>query len=73
MEGKRILGHIIALNWSDNKLSIASNVSLLNFNNYAVLLAKDYKGKSFNLPKGNFFNIADNEILEITPRNIIRD
>ncbi len=72
MEGKRILGHIITLNWSDNKLSIASNVSLLNFNNYAVILAKDYKGKSFNLPKGNFFNIADNEILEIAPRDMIR-
>ncbi len=71
MEGKRRLGHIITLNWSDNKLSIASNVSLFNFNNYAVLVAKDYNGKSFDLPKGNFFNLADNKILEIAPRNII--
>ncbi len=73
MVGKRRLGHLITLGWSDNKLSITSNISLFNFNNYSVLLAKDYKGKSFNLSKGNFFNIADNEILEIAPRNIIRD
>ena len=70
MEGKRRLGHIITLDWSDSKLSITSNVSLFNFNNYSVLLAKDYKGKSFNLPKGNFFNIYGNEILEIAPRDM---
>jgi hypothetical protein len=70
MEGKRRLGHIITLDWSDSKLSITSNVSLFNFNNYSVLLAKDYKGKSFNLPKGNFFNIYGNEILEISPRDM---
>ncbi len=71
IEGKRRLGHLITLGWSDNKLSIASNVSLFNFNTYSVLLAKDYKGKSFNLHKGNIFNIADNEILELIPRNMI--
>lgn len=69
--GKRRLGHIITLGLSDNKLSITSNVSLLNFNNYGVLLAKDYKGKNFNLHKGNFFNIADKEILELVPRDKI--
>ena len=71
IEGKRRLGHIITLCWSNNKLSITSNVSLLNFNNYGVLLAKDYKGKNFNLQKGNFFNIADKEILELVPRDKI--
>ncbi len=71
IEGKRRLGHLITLDWSDNKLSIASNVSLFNFNTYSVLLAKNYKGKSFNLRKGNFFNIADNEILELVPADMI--
>ena len=71
IEGKRRLGHLITLDWSKNKLSIVSDVSLFNFNTYSVLLAKDYKGKSFNLYKGNFFNIANNEILELVPINML--
>jgi hypothetical protein len=73
VEGKRRLGHLITLDWSNNKLSIASQVSLFNWMTYLVLLAKDYKGnkgKQFNIRKGNFFNIADNEIIELVPGNI---
>ena len=71
IEGKRRLGHLITLDWSNNKLSIASQVSLFNWMTYLVLLAKDYKGKQFNIRKGNFFNIADNEIIELVPGDMI--
>jgi len=71
IEGKRRLGHLITLDWSKNKLSIVSQVSLFNWMTYSVLLAKDYQGKRFNLRKGSFFNIANNEILELAPRGMI--
>ncbi len=69
--GKRKLGHLITLDQSKNKLSIVSDVSLFNFNTYSVLLAKDNKWKSFSLRKGNFFNIANKEVLELIPRDMI--
>lgn len=65
--GKRRLGHLITLDWSNNKLSIASQVSLFNWMTYLVLLAKDYKGEPFNIRKGHFFNIADSQIIELVP------
>lgn len=67
VEGKRRLGHIITLGLSNNKQSIVSQVSLFNWMTYSVLLAKDYQGKRFDLQKGHFFNIADNEIYELVP------
>ena len=65
--GKRRVGHLITLDRSKNKLSIVSQVSLFNLMTYSVLLAKDYKGKDFIYRKGSFFNLADNEIYELTP------
>jgi hypothetical protein len=71
IEGKRRLGHLITLDWSKNKLSIVSQVSLFNWMTYSVLLAKDYQVKRFNLRRGSFFNIANNEILELVPGDMI--
>jgi hypothetical protein len=65
--GKRRVGHLITLDRSKNRQSIVSQVSLFNLMTYSVLLAKDYKRNDFSLQKGSFFNIADNEIHELTP------
>lgn len=69
VEGKRRLGHLITIGWSKNKLSLASQVSLFNWMTYSVLIAKDFKDKTFNLRKGSFFDLANNEILELAPCN----
>ena len=71
IEGKRRLGHLITLDKSKNRLSIVSQVSLFNWMTYSVLLAKDYQGKQFNIRRGHFFNIPDNEILELVPGDTI--
>lgn len=65
--GKRRVGHLITLDWSKNKLSIVSQVSLFNLMTYSVLLAKDYSGNNFIYRKGSFFNVANNEIYELIP------
>jgi len=67
IEGKRRLGHLIVLDWSKNKLSIVSKVSLFNWMTYSVLLAKDYGGERIDIRKGSFFNIADKKIYELIP------
>ena len=65
--GKRRVGHLITLDRSKNKQSIVSQVSLFNLMTYSVLLAKNYSRNDFSLQQGSFFNIADNEIYELTP------
>lgn len=73
VEGRRRLGHLITIDWSKKRLSLVSQVSLFNLMTYSVLLAKDFKDKTFCLRKGNFFNVANNEILEIVPGNSIHE
>jgi hypothetical protein len=65
--GKRRVGHLITLDWSKNKLSIVSQVSLFNLMTYSVLLAKDYSGNDFVYREGSFFNIVDNNIYPLIP------
>lgn len=67
VEGKRRLGHLLTIDWSKNKLSLVSQVSLFNLMTYSVLIAKDFEDKTFNLRKGNFFNVANQEIMELSP------
>lgn len=71
--GKRRVGHLITLDWSKNKLSIVSQVSLFNWTTYHILLAKNYQGERVNIRRGSFFNIADNEIVELVPKDSIKD
>ena len=71
LEGKRRLGHLITFDWSKNRLSLVSQVSLFNWITYSVLIAKDFRDKTFNLRKGSFFDVANNDILELAPDNSI--
>jgi len=71
VEGKRRLGHLIILDWSKNKLSIVSKISLFNWMTYSVLLAKDFVGERVDFRKGSFFNVADREIYELIPGDML--
>jgi len=73
VEGKRRLGHLISFDWSKNGLSLVSQVSLFNWMTYSAFLAKDFEDKTFCLRKGNFFNLANNEILELAPGDSIHE
>lgn len=68
IEGERRLGHIITLNWASDKVSIVSQVSLLNWATYTVCLAKDFSGQYRNLRRGHFFYTYDQEILDLEAR-----
>jgi len=46
LEGKRRLGHLITFDWSKNKLSLVSQVSLFNWITYSVIIAKDFRDKT---------------------------
>lgn len=70
IEGPRRLGHLIILDLSLSKTSFISKVSLFNHTIYSVVLAKDYNGEVCR--RGNFFNIADNEIYELLPEDMIK-
>ncbi|MDA8133638.1 MAG: hypothetical protein M0T82_03365 [Desulfobacteraceae bacterium] len=65
--GKRRLGHLLTIDWSKNKLSLVAQVSLFNLMTYSVIIAKDFPDKTFCLRKGNFFNVANQEIMELAP------
>lgn len=67
VEGKRRLGHLLTIDWSKNKLSLVAQVSLFNLMTYSVIIAKDFPDKTFCLRKGNFFNVANQEIMELSP------
>ncbi len=67
VEGNRRLGHLIILDKSKNGLSVVSKVSLFNWTTYSVFLARDYQGVDFVVRKGQFFNVANGEILELVP------
>ncbi len=66
--GRRRLGHLITINWAQNGVSIISQVSLFNWVTYCVSLARDYPGERRDIRRGNFFDIANREILELGAR-----
>ena len=68
--GKRRLGHIITINWSQKNQSIISKVSLFNQNTYLVVLSTTYFGRIENIPKGHFFNVSDNKIYPLMAKKL---
>jgi hypothetical protein len=63
--GLRRLGHIITLNWSDDKKSLVSMVSLFNLNTYSVCISRNYLREIQNLAIGHFFDITNRKILQL--------
>ena len=64
-EGKRAVGHIITVDWAADKESIIAQVSLFNWLNYIVLLAKEFKGEHRNIRKGHFYSPHNQMIFEL--------
>lgn len=65
---KRRVGHLVTINWAADRVSIVSQVSLLNLFTYMICLARSYKGEQKEITRGHFFNVADGAILEIGTR-----
>lgn len=63
--GLRRLGHLVTLNWSQDRKSIVSMVSLFNQNTYSISVARDYLGEIQDLTIGHFFDIANRTILPL--------
>lgn len=63
--GQRRLGHLITTNWAQDRVSIMAQVALFNWVTYCVSLAPDYPGERRDIRRGNFFNVANGEILEL--------
>jgi hypothetical protein len=72
VEGKRLLGHIITVNWASDGISIVSQVSLFNWASYRVSLSREFSGERRNLRRGHFFNVNNGEILNLEARSTIR-
>lgn len=64
LKGKRA-GHIIALHWDEKEQSLVARVSLCNFAQYVIRLAKDESGRYRHIKKGHFFNLQQMSILEL--------
>lgn len=62
---KKRAGHIIALHWDEKEQSLVARVSLCNFAQYVVRLAKDESGRYRHIKKGHFFNLQQMSILEL--------
>jgi hypothetical protein len=62
---KKQAGHIIAIHWEEKEKSLVARVSLFNFAQYVVRLAKDEQGQYKHIKKGHFFNLRQMNILEL--------
>lgn len=71
VEGKRRLGHIVTVNRATDKISIVSQVSLLNLASYRVSLARDFSGELHDLRRGHFFNVNNGDILDLEARSTV--
>ena len=69
IEGKRRLGHIITANWAADKISIVSQISIFNEKTYTISLARNFSGERRNIRRGHFFNVNNQEILELEIRS----
>ncbi len=69
-KGRRRLGHIVTVDWAEDKISIFSQFSLFNGASYKISLARNFSGKKRNIRRGHFFNVNSQEILDLEPRSI---
>ena len=72
VEGRRRLGHIVTVNWTEDRISIVSQVSLLNWASYRVSLARDFSGERRDLRRGHFFNVNNGEIHDLEARSAVQ-
>jgi hypothetical protein len=70
VEGTRRLGHIVTVNWAADRISIFSQVSLFNWARYKVSLGKKFAGEQKNIRRGHFFNVNNQEILDLEAKSI---
>jgi len=63
--GPRRLGHLVTLNWSQDRKSIVSMVSLFNQNTYSISMSRDYLGEIQDLARGHFFDTVNRTILPL--------
>lgn len=64
-EKLRRLGHLVTLNWSQDRKSIVSMVSLFNQNTYSISVSRDYPGEIQDLARGHFFDTVNRKILPL--------
>lgn len=63
--GKRRLGHMVTINWANDKVSILAQVSLFNWLTYRICLAREFTGEHKEIKKGHFFDPHNHTILEL--------
>jgi hypothetical protein len=55
IEGKRVLGHMVTVNYALDGVSIVSQVTLFNNIKYLVSLARNYSGIKRKIKRGHLF------------------
>jgi hypothetical protein len=63
--GQRRLGHLITTNWAQDRVSIMAQVALFNWVTYRISLAREHPGERRDIRRGHFFDVANDEILEL--------
>lgn len=63
--GERRLGHIVTVNWAEDKISIVSQVTLFNLMTYCIFLARNFCGEHRQITRGHFFNVHGQEIIDM--------
>lgn len=58
-------GHLVTINWTDDRMNIIGQVSPFNEIKYRISLARDYPGFWRNIRKGHHFNINSRKIEEL--------
>lgn len=72
IEGRRILGHLITVNWASDGVSVLAQVALFNRMTYRVVLAVGISGPPPALTRGHLFDIHSRKILELGARPTAR-
>lgn len=68
---KRMRAHIIIIRWGDQSLSrIIGQVSLFNYLTFNMVLCSSSPGIIRPLNCGHFYNLANNEVIELKPHRL---
>lgn len=63
--GWRRQGHIITVDWAEDKISICAQVTMFNKTKFIISLVRNFSGEHRDIRKGTIFNFNTGEISEL--------
>jgi len=65
VECRQTIGHLITLNWTDDRRNIVAQVSPFNMIRYRISLAREYRGERRDIRRGHVFDPVTHRISDL--------